>query len=380
MNTIYLYDVSAAVMSGAYSNTGGPKPRKDYNIYSFPTGGLYSFFDRFTTDVNNSKPGDLFVACFDGTYNKLLKKLRCPHYKANRAIQGFDDVERPEGVQVTPEQMREEIAHLPTGTREKVCRRAGAGLQIRVLKTFLPKIGVTVLCDSTLEADDWIYSVCYHLGRDYNVFLRADDSDLADCAAYVTNFKMWSVSGRQELTPEIGGNFRKIFHGEKGDGIPCCTNGPDAKNVRSLEDAIIDGLEDISILDSVDEMNRKFYIKEITCETIRDNYFLVTPLIQNNFSLNDEPLNMQAYLTLLSALRFKANLKRLGYTEYIESAEVTEIQKFLFSILPDFVKDFFREMEFKAPGIPTVAYNTPGSGMATSEEYLLKAAAKYNIL
>ena len=32
MNTIYLYDTSAAVKSGAYSNTGGAKPRKDYNI------------------------------------------------------------------------------------------------------------------------------------------------------------------------------------------------------------------------------------------------------------------------------------------------------------------------------------------------------------
>lgn len=379
MNTIYLYDMSAMVKSGTYSSTGKSwgKPRKDYNFYSFPTGGLYSFNERFLTDYLSSKPGDVFVACFDGHLKKYKRTQWYPQYKANRIIKGFDDVNTFD--KKDPEQLKAFIDSLPKDTQEAVIRRDAAGIQLKLLRTILPKTGINVLYDEETEADDWIYTVCYLAGDKFKIMLRADDGDLDDCITYAPHLTKWSVSGRKELTPEPGKNFYKIFHGEAKDNIPNLMSRYGKHNLGAVKNAILSGLETSNILLDKEYLMNSYHLMEEEADDLMLNLKLVSPIFGTSLSLNDEPLNENQLITYFSSMRFKNALKRL-HAEYIEGEEVTNLQKFAFSLLPEYVKEFYKRKEYVDPTVDATILNGVKCIKHNTEDYLLETAVKYNIL
>ena len=177
---IYLYDISAIICSGAYGRVS-----KTWNQMYFPTGGLYKAFSYLFRDMKKLKEGDKIIVCFEGKGN--IRKDFYPEYKASRR-KYRSDLER-------------EIV----------------AVQNNALKEYLPKIGIPILYQDGLEADDMIYSVVAQ-NPEEPITIRADDSDLYDTLLLNRFVKMESVAGR-EIIMRRGTTLQKICHGDTSDNI-----------------------------------------------------------------------------------------------------------------------------------------------------------------
>lgn len=356
MNTIYLYDISAMIHSGAKSNAGKKvgKPKREYNFNTFPTGGLYTFNQYFLGDVKNLKEGDFIIACFDGKYNKLKKREVYPDYKANRLV-GVEGLSN----HPTEQELCQRLKQVDQRVRQKYVENSAVSVQVKLLRELLPKMHVTVLYDETLEADDWIYTVAYLAGEDYKIVLRADDGDLDDCKAYAPHIKKFSVEGKGELKMHVGNNFFKVIKGEVGDGIPNIrAKHGRPKIFNKLRDDIVAGCQSTEIFtDKMALMKYYKFTNEEADDILRNNY-LVCPLMQDEFEVDEEPVDKAFIIEYLRAFRFKTGL-RIMKSDLFSTDISNKILEDAFKLLPLHVKEYFSDISFKGEPVSTESSLNP---------------------
>lgn len=357
-HTIYLYDMSAIINSGTKSNTGGDKQKRFYNFNTFPTGGLYSFNSWLISDYKEAKDGDMFIACFDGTFNKLQRKLWYPDYKGNRMIKGIDDVTE------TSKTRDELIEELDEESYVKFVERKAVSMQLAFLRMILPEMGVNVLWREDLEADDWVYNICFATGEGikeeqddgsvvlhkYTIILRADDSDLDDCICYNPDIIKRSVQGRGYLKMYPGQNYKKIYHGETIDHIPNLYSIVDKVILDKVRNAIADKKEDSSILLDKEKL-MAYGMSEVEAEAVILNAKLVSPIFLDIDELpdfNTEVLNREVLINYLSVFHFKYALERRLHEEIVTNQQVLDWQNIAMQSIPRYVSKYYQSKEYHA--------------------------------
>lgn len=188
---VYIYDASAIIFSGATA-----KRSRHWNTKYFPTGGLYSIFQRVFSDMAqiekdksrkaDGEPEDLIIICFDTKEN--IRRDRFPDYKATRTI------------------------------KKSPVEREQVNVQLEAAQVFLSQAGFNVISNKGYEADDAIYSYA-KIYKDCEIIIRADDSDLYDVKMIAPKARMFSVSGRDERDMKPYTLASKLMIGDASDDI-----------------------------------------------------------------------------------------------------------------------------------------------------------------
>ena len=330
-NTIYIFDTSSIVKNAPILEVS------DY--HTFPTNGLHKFNDELLEVYGQMKPGDIAVACFDGSYSKLRRKAIYPYYKINKKIPGFDNVVNPEIAESSA--IAHHLSLLDRDTQKKVILRKGSTIQLDYLKLVLPLMGINILYQEDLEAYDFIYSVCMKFGTAYNVVIYSDNSDLYDCMAYCDEFKMISASNDEELSLHIGENINKIFEGKISDNIPSLSSHITGNKLNILQTAITTGAEPITTIYDNDRLMTEYLLTEEDCTMLQTNYKLAIPVIDPDLELDVTPINITELANYLSSLGFNEALDNLGYNTPFINDEVQSLRDYAFALVPSYVKEFY---------------------------------------
>ena len=141
MKTINIVDLDNILHIGAKAGHG-----KNFNVGSFPTGGLYNVFRTLKKmGVLLDDPNKKLVVVYDKGVS--LRKGVYPEYKAHRADKSKVELLKDRGVQ----------------------------LQKQVIVEALQKAGFLVIGIDGLEADDLMFNLVYHLALDPSQPLHKED-------------------------------------------------------------------------------------------------------------------------------------------------------------------------------------------------------------
>lgn len=346
-SSLYVYDVSAIINSGAKSFRSSK-----WNVNGFPTGGLYKLLGYIIKDYKEeiktaSSDNHKFaiVLCLDSDFMKSWRLKNYPKYKGtrNRELEKElapymigDYSYTTSGCDVENSQYMPEVfslfdmpydiySTLSSSAKSSLALKWSVRAQIEFIKKFLVNIIPDILLYEGVEADDLIYSVAASYPNVNKFTLRADDEDLFDVAAFQENAEMQSVSGKGNkfLYPLRGSLSTKYLNGCTSDNIPSIVKLTDIGFfVNIVHKSILLGklnpmsVKKLNTLDITPIMELGISgITEEIARTIALNLYLVYPFLFT-VQLSGGTIKLDGIVEVLSVLKMTRLLKTLG-SDYI---------------------------------------------------------------
>lgn len=194
-------------------HTGKSKFSKNFNMNSFPTGGIYQFLLRLRStgvlEYDNIK-----MICVSDTKDNFRKQIDPDTYKTHRAR---------------------------NKTQKQLIEDKGIGLQKALLIKYLREAGIPVLEMPGYEADDLMFNIVLHYAvkesqplnnRDMSIVLHTSDADWTGAMGLADNIMLSSTTqtGRMSQIKDLNdfyrveeyhpneAYFRRMINGDKGDG------------------------------------------------------------------------------------------------------------------------------------------------------------------